>query len=94
MRGGALSVPTIRLLKNQYGLSGHEDILLSTDVANQERQPTILELSEFMKENDIRESLREIMDDFLRPFFGVLKQLPPNATEEQRAEEDRLLGLF
>ena len=94
MRGGALSTRTIRLLKNQYGLSGNEDILLETDVANQERKPTILELNKFMKENDIRETLREIMDDFLRPFFGLLKPLPYNASLDDRAEEDRLHTLF
>ena len=83
IKGGALSVRTIELLRNQY------------QGINRDRsdRPTILELNQFIMDNNIREPLGEIMD-FIIPTIGFLRLLPSNASPAQRREEERLHSLF
>lgn len=83
MRGGALSARTIELLKNQY------------NGINRDRNdsPTIIELNQFLIDNGIPESLREVMDNIIDTIGAVVKPLPPDATPEQKAEEERLHAL-
>jgi hypothetical protein len=84
IRGGALSDRTLELLRDQYlGI-------------NRDRRdsPTIIELNEFMMDNNIHEPLGEIMDNFIRPTVRFLRLLPANASPAQRREEERLHRLF
>lgn len=83
IKGGALSVRTIELLRNQY------------QGINRDRmdRPTILELNQFMMDNNIQEPLGEIMD-FIIPTIGFLRLLPSDASPAQRSEEARLHSLF
>ena len=83
IKGGALSPRTIELLRNQY------------QGINRDRsyRPTILELNQFMMDNNIQEPLGEIMD-FVRPIIGFLRLLPSDASPAQRREEARLHSLF
>jgi len=83
IKGGALSPRTIELLRNQY------------QGINRDRndRPTILELNQFMMDNNIQEPLGEIMD-FLRPIIGFLRLLPYDASPAQITEESRLHSLF
>ena len=83
IKGGALSVRTIELLRNQY------------QGINRDRsdRPTILELNQFMMDNNIQEPLGEIMD-FIIPTIGFLRLLPSDAPPAQRREEERLHSLF
>ena len=83
IKGGALSVRTIELLRNQY------------QGINRDRsdRPTILELNQFMMDNNIQEPLGEIMD-FIIPTIGFLRLLPSDASPAQRREEERLHSLF
>jgi hypothetical protein len=83
IRGGALSARTIELLRNQY------------QGINRDRsdRPTILELNQFMMDNNIQEPLGEIMD-FIIPTIGFLRLLPSDASPAQRREEERLHSLF
>jgi hypothetical protein len=83
IKGGALSVRTIELLRNQY------------QGINRDRsdRPTILELNQFMMDNNIQEPLGEIMD-FIIPTIGFLRLLPSDASPAQRTEEERLHSLF
>ena len=76
MRGGALSDRTTRLLRDQYnGLSGSE-----------RRRPTIVELNQFMIDNQIEEPLYLVMDNIV----DLLGRLLARPTEEQQEEADRL----
>ena len=74
---------TIELLRNQY------------QGINRDRsdRPTILELNQFMMDNNIQEPLGEIMD-FIIPTIGFLRLLPSDASPAQRREEERLHSLF
>jgi len=83
IKGGALSVRTIELLRNQY------------QGINRDRsdRPTILELNQFMMDNNIQEPLGEIVD-FIIPTIGFLRLLPSDASPAQRREEERLHSLF
>ena len=84
IKGGALSVRTMELLRNQY------------QGINRDRsdRPTILELNQFMIDNNIQEPLREIMADFIRPTFRFLRRISDDASSAQRMETIRLYNLF
>ena len=78
-RGGALSTRTQRLLRNEYnGLSGTK-----TD------RPSIVELNQFMIENNIEEPLYEVMDNIV----NLLGRLLRRPTEQEAEEADRLAEL-
>ena len=79
IRGGALSARTNRLLLNQYnGLSGSE-----------RRRPTIVELNQFMIDNQIEEPLYVVMDNIV----NLLGRLLSRPTDEEKEESDRLAAL-
>ena len=79
IRGGALSARTNQLLLNQYnGLSGME-----------RRRPTIVELNQFMIDNQIEEPLYVVMDNIV----NLLGRLLSRPTDEEREESDRLAAL-
>jgi hypothetical protein len=80
IKGGALSDRTLDMLRDQY---------LGINRDRRDR-PTILELNKFIMDNNIREPLREIMNDFIRPTVRFLSPLPANASPAQRSEEIRL----
>ena len=83
MRGGELSTDTIRLLKDQYN---------GIDRTRRD-SPTIIELNQFLIDNNVPESLREVMNNIIDTIGAVVKSLPPDATPEQKAEEERLHAL-
>jgi len=85
MRGGELSTDTIRLLQDQY----------NGIYRDRRDSPTIIELNQFLIENKgkITESLKEVMDNIVDTIGALVKSLPPDATPEQKAEEERLHAL-
>ena len=84
MRGGALSERTIRLLKDQYqGINRDRD-----------DSPTILELNQFLIDNKVPESFKEVMDNIADIIGALLSPLPADLTPEQRAEAERLYALM
>jgi len=84
MRGGALSDRTVKLLQNQYnGVNNDTPV-----------RPNILELNEFLIENNIPESFKEVMDNIADIIGGILSPLPEDLTDAQRAEAARLHELM
>ena len=83
IKGGALSERTIELLRNQY------------QGINRDRRdrPTILELNQFMIDNNIQEPLADVME-LIRSMVGFLMPLPGRASDAEVEEADRLHRLF
>jgi hypothetical protein len=74
-----LSQRTEELLRNQYnGLSGTET-----------RRPSIVELNQFMIDNNIQEPLYVVMDNIV----NLLGRLLRRPTEQEEAEASRLAEL-
>jgi len=83
-RGGALSERTQRLLLDQYnGITGTE-----------QRRPTILELQQFMTDNQIEEPFNVVMDNIVDLIGRLLSLVPTDLTPQQRAEVERLTILM
>jgi len=84
MRGGAISANTIKLLQSQYNGANNDNPV----------RPNVLELNEFLIENNIPESFKEVMDNIADIIGGILSPLPGDLTDAQRAEAERLFALM